>query len=77
MVDPVRINGNVKWFSGEKGYGFIIAQGYNRDIFVHRQQLLRSGIQELADGEQVSFVVREGNKGMYAVEVSKIIPKGK
>ncbi len=69
--DSVRVKGNCKWFNDEKGFGFIVAEGFNRDIFIHRQQLVRSGITGLAEGETVTFVVCEGNKGMYATSVTK------
>lgn len=69
--DSVRVSGRTKWFNSDKGYGFVVAEGFNRDIFVHRQQLIRSGLQGLIEGEPVTFVVREGHKGMYAVSISK------
>ena len=67
----VRVKGQVKWFNETSGYGFLVAEGFNRDIFIHRQQLVRSGLQSLTEGEPVSFVVQEGHKGMYAISVSK------
>ena len=70
--DSVRVRGKVKWFNSDKGYGFIDrAEGYNRDIFVHRQQMVRSGIDTLVEDEDVEFVVRDGPKGMFAVQLSK------
>jgi cold shock protein len=75
LVKAVRVKGTVKWFNSDKGFGFIIADGYNRDIFVHRQQLVRSGIQDLKENELLTFVVQEGQKGMYAISLSKGEPK--
>jgi cold shock protein len=71
MSDEVRARGKVKWFNDERGYGFLIADGFNRDIFVHRQQLVRSGIQTVKEDEDLTFVVVEGNKGMFATKLSK------
>ncbi len=76
-IDPVRVKSICKWFNEEKGYGFLIAEGYNRDIFVHRQQLVRSGLQGLIEGEEVTCVVRDGSKGMYAVQISPFIKESK
>jgi CspA family cold shock protein len=71
MVDSVRAKCLVKWFNSDKGYGFLVAEGYNRDIFVHRQQMVRSGVQALTEGETVSCVVQDGAKGMFATQLSK------
>jgi cold shock protein len=65
-----RINGVCKWFSTEKGYGFIVLEGHPTDVFCHRQQLLRSGLNALAEGEKVSFVLNSGKKGSFATQIS-------
>lgn len=70
-VEPVRVKCLVKWFNENKGFGFLVAEGFNRDIFVHRQQLIRSGLTSLTEGETVSCVVNEGHKGMYATQIAK------
>ena len=66
-----RASGTVRWFSDEKGYGFLIAVGHPKDIFVHRQQLVRSGIEKLTEGERVTFLINEGKKGAFATNISK------
>jgi CspA family cold shock protein len=66
-----RASGTVKWFSDDKGYGFLIANGHPKDIFVHRQQLARSGIEKLVEGERVNFLISEGKKGLFATSVSR------
>lgn len=67
-----RASGSVKWFSDDKGYGFLVANGHDRDIFVHRQQLVRSGIEKLNEGEKVTFLIQEGKKGKYATSISRV-----
>lgn len=61
-------NGTVKWFNGTKGYGFITPKEGDRDVFVHV-----SGIQGdnkvLAEGQQVEFEVKQGEKGLQAENV--------
>ncbi len=59
--------GKVKWFSTEKGYGFI-EQEEGKDVFVHVTGLA-AGVQSLADGQEVEFEVSEGQKGPQASEV--------
>jgi len=63
-------NGTVKWFSDEKGYGFITPDEGDKDLFVHRTGLAdRGGV--LADGERVTFDTEEGQKGPKAVNVAR------
>ncbi|HSL94612.1 MAG TPA: cold-shock protein [Thermoleophilia bacterium] len=59
--------GKVKWFSTEKGYGFI-EQEEGKDVFVHVTGLA-AGVQSLADGQEVEFEVTEGQKGPQASDV--------
>lgn len=78
MVESVKVaflRGTVKWFDQGKGYGFLVAEGYNRDIFVHRQQLIKSGIQSLKEDDKVNFMVNDGRKGMFATNLTKEEPK--
>jgi CspA family cold shock protein len=62
--------GKVKWFSTEKGYGFI-EQEEGKDVFVHVTGLA-AGVQSLADGQEVEFEVSEGQKGPQASEVKPV-----
>lgn len=65
-------NGSVKWFSAEKGYGFLQAEGLEKDVFLHVKQLRSSGIMgSLTDGEQVCFVCNNGPKGFYATHITR------
>jgi cold shock protein len=59
--------GKVKWFSTEKGYGFI-EQEEGKDVFVHVTGLA-PGVQSLADGQDVEFEVSQGQKGPQASDV--------
>ncbi|WP_037307782.1 cold-shock protein [Ruegeria halocynthiae] len=56
-------NGTVKWFNSTKGFGFIEPEDGKRDIFVHISALERSGINELKDGQKVTFDVEAGRDG--------------
>lgn len=66
-----RLSGTVRWFNTDKGYGFIIVDGFEKDVFVHRQQMLRSGVEELDEGDKVSFECNEGKKGRFATSLKK------
>ncbi|MCZ2258360.1 cold-shock protein [Sporosarcina sp. G11-34] len=63
--------GKVKWFSNEKGYGFIEADD-GEDVFVHFTGVVGEGFKTLDEGESVSFEIIEGNRGPQAANVLKI-----
>jgi len=63
--------GTVKWFSEQKGYGFI-EQDEGGDIFVHHSEINMAGFRTLAEGDRVSFEVGEGTKGPAAKNVTKV-----
>ncbi|MEM6530524.1 MAG: cold-shock protein [Chloroflexota bacterium] len=63
-----RVEGTVKWFSNEKGYGFI-AQPNGEDIFVHYSAITGSGYRSLEEGQKVEFEVTQGQKGKQASDV--------
>ncbi len=60
--------GTVKWFNGEKGYGFI-SQAGSKDIFVHHSVIEMDGFRVLHEGDAVEFDVEEGPKGLTATSV--------
>jgi CspA family cold shock protein len=63
-------NGIVKWFSDQKGYGFI-EQEDGPDVFVHFSAITGSGFKSLDEGERVTFDVVQGKKGPVAANVNK------
>jgi len=63
--------GTVKWFSEEKGYGFIRPDDGSKDVFVHYSAIDGSGFKSLEEGENVTYEVTEGRKGLQAANVSK------
>lgn len=63
--------GSVKWFNDSKGYGFIQADGTNRDVFVHYTAIQGDGFKTLAEGQKVEFDLIEGPKGPQAANVNK------
>jgi CspA family cold shock protein len=65
------MQGVVKWFSDQKGYGFITKED-GKDIFVHHSAIQGNGYKSLAEGDQVSFTIVQGQKGPAAAEVRKI-----
>ncbi|MBA2476588.1 MAG: cold shock domain-containing protein [Actinobacteria bacterium] len=64
--------GTVKWFSDEKGYGFITPAEGGKDLFVHHSNIAGSGFKSLSEGAKVQFEAREGAKGPEASDVSVI-----
>lgn len=64
------MNGKVKWFNAEKGFGFIVSDD-GKDIFVHFSAIVSDGYKTLAEGEEVTFDVEQGPKGPMAKNVVK------
>ena len=62
-------NGTVKWFSDQKGIGFI-EQEDGPDVFVHHSAINASGFKSLSEGDQVTFQIEQGQKGPAAANVS-------
>ena len=63
--------GKVKWFSNQKGYGFITPESGN-DVFVHYSAIQDSGYKVLEEGQEVEFEIEKGPKGEQAVNVVKL-----
>lgn len=61
-------DGTVKWFSNEKGYGFIERED-GEDLFVHFSEIKVDGFKTLNEGQKVTFEITEGAKGLQASEV--------
>ncbi len=61
----------MKWFSNEKGYGFIAREGAE-DVFVHHSQVNMEGYRSLTEGQKVEFEVEQGDKGLQAKNVQLV-----
>lgn len=66
-----RIVGTVKWFNGEKGYGFLSREN-GPDVFVHFTAIEGTGYRTLTEGQTVEFTVEQGPKGLQAAKVTPL-----
>jgi CspA family cold shock protein len=64
--------GTVKWFSDDKGFGFITPDDGDRDLFVHHTGINGDGYRSLKEGAKVSYDAEEGDKGPKAVNVNTL-----
>jgi len=64
------VQGKVKWFNNEKGYGFI-GRDNGADVFVHYSAIMGDGFRTLQEGDQVEFEIVQGPKGPQAANVTK------
>jgi len=62
--------GTVKWFNNTKGYGFILADEGGEDLFAHYSAITMDGYKTLKAGQQVSFDVTRGDKGLHAINIT-------
>ncbi|MBX9764470.1 MAG: cold shock domain-containing protein CspD [Pseudomonadaceae bacterium] len=67
------VSGKVKWFNNAKGYGFILADGRDEDLFAHYSAIQMDGYKTLKAGQPVSFDIIQGPKGLHAVNISAVI----
>ena len=66
------IKGKVKWFNPTKGFGFIEREDKDKDVFVHVSAVRDAGLDQLNDGEDISFDVEDGPKGPNATNLRRI-----
>ena len=64
--------GTVKWFSDQKGYGFVTPEDGSKDVFVHHSAIQGDGFKSLSEGQSVEFEVTQGPKGPQASNVVKL-----
>jgi CspA family cold shock protein len=70
QVTQARLQGKVKWFSDQKGYGFI-SRDNSADVFVHHTAIQMSGFRTLKEGDSVTYDLLESPKGLQAVNVTR------
>ena len=66
-----RVTGTVKWFNGQKGFGFIARDG-GEDVFVHYSAIEGQGFRNLEEGDRVEFSIEQGQKGPAAANVRRL-----
>lgn len=66
-----RVQGTVKWFNADKGFGFI-ARENGDDVFAHYSEIQDTGYRSLDEGDTVEFEVTQGKKGLQATMISKV-----
>ncbi|MBO3274194.1 cold shock domain-containing protein CspD [Pseudomonas schmalbachii] len=66
------LSGKVKWFNNAKGYGFILADGRDEDLFAHYSAIQMDGYKTLKAGQPVSFEILQGPKGLHAVNIQPV-----
>ena len=64
--------GTVKWFSDQKGYGFVTPDDGSKDVFVHHTAIQGEGFKSLQEGQTIEFEVTQGPKGPQATNVVKL-----
>ncbi|KZN14575.1 cold shock domain-containing protein [Marinomonas sp. TW1] len=65
-------HGSVKWFNNAKGYGFIVSEDFNEDLFIHYSAINVEGYKTLKAGQAVTFDVEPGERGLHAIEITPI-----
>jgi len=65
------MTGKVKWFNAEKGYGFIVSEEYEKEVFVHFSEIKQDGYKSLNEGDVVEFDLKDTERGKQAANVVK------
>ncbi|AKX51939.1 cold-shock protein [Thiopseudomonas alkaliphila] len=69
------IHGKVKWFNNTKGYGFIVVDGGQQDIFAHHSAINMEGYRSLKAGQKITFEQTPAPKGIHAINIRLISEK--
>ncbi|MCO4786279.1 cold shock domain-containing protein [Marinomonas atlantica] len=64
--------GSVKWFNNAKGYGFIVSDSFDEDLFIHYSAINVEGYKTLKAGQTVTFDTSPGKRGLHAVEITPV-----
>jgi CspA family cold shock protein len=67
--EKIMATGTVKWFNGDKGFGFISQDGGGADVFAHYSAIAASGFRSLEENQRVEFEVTQGTKGLQAENI--------
>ncbi|MAX91154.1 MAG: cold shock domain protein CspD [Pseudomonas sp.] len=70
------LSGKVKWFNNAKGYGFIVADGGDEDLFAHYSAIQMEGYRTLKAGQAVMFDILQGPKGLHATNIRSLQTTG-
>jgi len=71
--ESIKEIGIIKWFSNSKGFGFILNEAGNSDIFVHYSSIMIDGYKSLKAGQVVHYRTEDGEKGLHAVDVTPVV----
>jgi len=66
------LSGRVRWFSNKKGYGFIVQDGDDKDIFAHYSSVQEDGFRSLKEDQKVLFTLVETDRGLQASDIRKV-----
>ena len=61
--------GTVKWFNNRKGYGFVVPDQGDEDVFIHFSSIQMDGFKTLKEGQKIAFEISEGPKGLHATDI--------
>lgn len=64
--------GSVKWFNNAKGYGFIVSDSFDEDLFIHYSAINVEGYKTLKAGQAVTFDVTPGQRGLHATDITPV-----